>query len=332
SQTLRPLTIRQLLSASQPIPDQPFRLDGAELSQVTFVARILDVQEQSTNVTYKVEDGTGEAEVRWWLDGGEGDWMARRRAQLVANTYCRIVGHFRSFNNKKSLVAFSVRPVEDANEITYHNLAAISVHLYLTRGTPGVTGGAANTSDGLGSEMDMGIYGGLGGGMGMGGGIGGMGSTGVGGSIGVGGGAPQPQYAQPAQSVDIRGDFTPIQQAILRAAKRSTTSEGVNIYTVANACRTFATEQDVRNAVEFLIGEGHLYSTIDDNHFKVSYAFQLPFITNLNNEQNSTLVPSTKHYVLVTELYEIAITLDCLSISYGFAGKITPLQSPNPIR
>lgn len=71
--TLRPVTIRQILNAEQPHPDADFTLDGAELGQLTFVAVVRNVSRNATNVAYSVEDGTGQIEVRQWLDSSSDD-------------------------------------------------------------------------------------------------------------------------------------------------------------------------------------------------------------------------------------------------------------------
>ena len=44
--------------------------------------------------------------------------------------------------------------------------------------------------------------------------------------------------------------------------------EGVKIDVVAQQLNGRFTEAQVREAVEHLVNEGHLYSTIDDDHFK----------------------------------------------------------------
>jgi hypothetical protein len=48
--------------------------------------------------------------------------------------YVRVVGHLRSFANKRSVVAFRIQPITDSNEITYHYLETLYVHLGNTRG------------------------------------------------------------------------------------------------------------------------------------------------------------------------------------------------------
>ena len=71
--TLRPVTIRQLINAEQPHPDAEFIVDGAELGQLTFVAVVRNISRNATNIAYSVEDGTGQIEVRQWLDSSSDD-------------------------------------------------------------------------------------------------------------------------------------------------------------------------------------------------------------------------------------------------------------------
>lgn len=71
--TLRPVTIRQILNAEHPHPDAEFTLDGAELGQLTFVAVVRNISKNATNVAYSVEDGTGQIEVRQWLESSGDD-------------------------------------------------------------------------------------------------------------------------------------------------------------------------------------------------------------------------------------------------------------------
>ena len=66
--SLRPVTIKQLLDAEQPHPDADFKIDGSEVGHITFVGVVRNVVVQSTNITYRVEDGTGAIDVKQWLD------------------------------------------------------------------------------------------------------------------------------------------------------------------------------------------------------------------------------------------------------------------------
>lgn len=47
--------------------------------------------------------------------------------------YVRVVGNPRVFQGSKSMLAFTVRPVTDHNEISFHMLEVIAAHLYHTK-------------------------------------------------------------------------------------------------------------------------------------------------------------------------------------------------------
>jgi hypothetical protein len=79
---LTPVTVKQILHASQAHPDAPFQIDGSELSQVTFIGFILQMQEQSTNINYQIADGTGCIDVRMWIDDKDTDYSAQKRSSL----------------------------------------------------------------------------------------------------------------------------------------------------------------------------------------------------------------------------------------------------------
>ncbi|KAA8570758.1 hypothetical protein EYC84_000153 [Monilinia fructicola] len=66
--TLRPVTIKQILDAVQPHPDADFKIDGSEVTQLSFVGQVHSISTQTTNNTYKVDDGTGLIEVKQWID------------------------------------------------------------------------------------------------------------------------------------------------------------------------------------------------------------------------------------------------------------------------
>ncbi|KAL9026126.1 MAG: hypothetical protein Q9196_005161 [Gyalolechia fulgens] len=143
--TLRPCTIKQVLDASQPHPDADFKIDDIEVQQLTFVGQIRNISTQTTNITYKLDDGTGTVEVKQWIDAeattslGVGD--NKPPPQLVEGGWARVWGRLKAFNNRRHVGAHVIRPVADKMEITYHLLEATYVHLYFTRG-PLVPGGA----------------------------------------------------------------------------------------------------------------------------------------------------------------------------------------------
>ncbi|KAL9118587.1 MAG: hypothetical protein Q9187_004865 [Circinaria calcarea] len=138
--TLRPVTIRQVLNAYQPHPDAEFKLDDVEITQVTFVGQIRNISTQTTNITYKMDDGTGIIEVKQWIDSDATTSLSNpsdaSKAKLETDGWARVWGRLKSFSNKRHVGAHVIRPVTDKNEINYHLLEATYVHLYFTRGPP----------------------------------------------------------------------------------------------------------------------------------------------------------------------------------------------------
>ncbi|KAH7130630.1 replication protein-like protein A 32 kDa subunit [Dendryphion nanum] len=156
---LRPVTIKQIIDA-QPT-GQEFKVDNANLSQITFVGQIRNIAKQTTNITYKIDDGTGAVEVKQWVDAEAPEQTYE--SKLIENAYCRVWGKLKSFNDRKHVSAIIIRPVEDFNEVSYHLLEATVTHLQLTRGPPGGDGdGAAGGNTGGSAQQGAGTgsYGG----------------------------------------------------------------------------------------------------------------------------------------------------------------------------
>jgi replication factor A2 len=154
--------VKQALDAHQPHPDADFKIDGDTISQITFVGQIRSMATQTTNITYKVDDGTGIIEVKQWVDGeaanpDDMDTFDPQKPKLVENGYCRVWGRMKAFNGKRHVGAHVIRPITDFNEVNYHLLEATAIHLYFTRGPPAAPGqnGQANGT-GNGSATNAG--------------------------------------------------------------------------------------------------------------------------------------------------------------------------------
>ncbi|PYI11806.1 replication protein A, subunit RPA32 [Aspergillus sclerotiicarbonarius CBS 121057] len=164
--TLRPITIKQALDAMQPYPEAPYQIDSAEVASVTFIGQVRNISSQSTNVTYKLDDGTGEIEAKQWIDSMTADSMdtddpnnstSNNKNQVELNGYARVFGKLKSFGNKRFVGAHCVRPVKDINELHCHLLEASAVHLFFTRGPSNAQSGAGAEGGGMkGGDSTMG--------------------------------------------------------------------------------------------------------------------------------------------------------------------------------
>ena len=106
AQHIVPCTISQLLSAT--LVDEIFRIGNVEISRVTIVGIIRNAEKAATNIVYKIDDMTTvPVDVRQWVDT---DDASSKNTVVPPETYVKVAGHLRSFQNKKSLVAFKIMP------------------------------------------------------------------------------------------------------------------------------------------------------------------------------------------------------------------------------
>jgi replication factor A2 len=129
------------------------------VQQLTFVGQIRNISTQTTNTTYRLDDGTGSIEVKQWIDSDAAETNPTK-AKLVEGAYCRAWGKLKVFNDRRSVSSQIIRPIEDMNEISYHLLEATAVHLYFTRGPPGgASAGAPGAAAGAGQQAVGGNFG-----------------------------------------------------------------------------------------------------------------------------------------------------------------------------
>ncbi|KAH6856544.1 hypothetical protein B0I37DRAFT_412462 [Chaetomium sp. MPI-CAGE-AT-0009] len=156
--SLRPVTIKQLVDCKEPYPGSELAVDGLPTTQVTLVGQVRSVAPQTVNTTYRIDDGTGIIEVKKWIDADNPE----AAQPLAQDTYVRVFGQLKSFNGKRHVGAHFIRPIQDFNEVNYHLLEAVYVHLQLTKGAGG-QGAGGNGVDADGDSMFVdGGYGGAG--------------------------------------------------------------------------------------------------------------------------------------------------------------------------
>ncbi|XP_008275611.1 replication protein A 32 kDa subunit [Stegastes partitus] len=228
-----PCTVSQLMSASQ--ADEAFRVGDVEVTQVTIVGIIRSTDKSMTNIQYKVDDMTGAPmDVKQWVDTED---PGVDSSVLPPGTYVKVSGNLRSFQNHRSVVAFSVRPLEDMNEITSHMLEVVQAHMVL---------GKPQTMPGAGGGMSSSIVP--------------MSRPAMGGQGGMGGG-----YAGGNDMAN--NGLNPNQNQVLRLIRGCPDAQGISIQDIKQRLNGISLAV-IKQAVEFLSNEGHIFSTIDEDHYK----------------------------------------------------------------
>ncbi|XP_010525055.1 PREDICTED: replication protein A 32 kDa subunit B [Tarenaya hassleriana] len=124
--TLLPLTLKQLNSISTN-GESNFFIDGVEINTVAIVGRVCSMENRITQVDFVIDDGTGRVEcVRWVHERQDTDEIEA----VSLGMYVRVHGHLKSFQGKRSLNIFSIRPVTDFNEVVHHFIECMYVHMY----------------------------------------------------------------------------------------------------------------------------------------------------------------------------------------------------------
>jgi len=231
-QTLQPVTIHMIQSAQSDANDDGLQLpDGRKLHHVKIVAAVRTFENFSTNCVYGVEDGTGLIEVKQWLDDVS-DCRAiqeLRAACSKENIYLACTGQIKDYDGKKMITADSVRPIANGNELTYHMLEVVYEAEKSKR---------QNSYVQPAPVMQQGV--------------------------GFSGNAGAPIQQQ--SSVGGGG----VRDADLTFVKTDgeKTDEGASVQDCINRFQSSFSEAEIRKAFDDIAGEGHIYSTVDENYYK----------------------------------------------------------------
>lgn len=235
AQNIMPVTARQVLSC----PDDGFKIGSLDVYLVTLVGIVRAVETTSVKITYTLEDNTGCIEGVHWIDGQDESGQAAH-PQVVENTYCRLSGTIRSQGEKRYIMAFNIQQIEDFNEVTTHFLE-VALFFKKAEALSGMGGGGVQDSNMNSTAFN---------GNGM--------SNNLSNSL---------MTSSVGQSAPING-LTNVQSKALEAIKSCNVENGLYSEDLVEQLRGVASKHDVMNAVEFLCGEGHVYTTIDDYHFR----------------------------------------------------------------
>ena len=234
-QTLTPVTIKQLQAAEKGVGDDDgYKIDNAEIHSVRVVACVQTDEVRETKATYNIEDGTGSVEVTFWLNDAqdEDSWARQKLAKMTPGAYVVVHGIIKEYDGRLTISAYDMRPVEDFNQVPPHYLAAIYVHAKRV-GKIQVSSGAAPAAK---RDSMAGFH-------------------------------PTTHGQSAAGGAEGADGMTSLQKRVLDYyTENGTGDEGCNTDSVAASLGLDLGQ--VKAAVEFLSSEGHLYSTIDEDHHK----------------------------------------------------------------
>ncbi|KAG7164614.1 Replication protein A 32 kDa subunit-like, partial [Homarus americanus] len=203
-----------------------------QIEKISVVGLIRDVEVSSVSRTYTIDDTTAVMNVIQWEDLGMCD-------PLMEMTYCQLVGTLRTQQGKRNLIVLSIRPLTDINYITKHILEVIHFPLMIkqveTLNDANARKNAESNSKGIMSNSLVG-------------------ASGLG---GVSGGSFS----------GLQG-LTGQQNMVLQFISNSQDEAGPSRSDIYTLLKGKIGNQQVDKMLDFLSNEGHIYTTIDDDHFK----------------------------------------------------------------
>lgn len=236
------LTVKQLQTAPLAADPKFCEVDGRQANTVQLVGQIRSVNRQSTSTSFVIDDSTGTIEAkRWGTDPNE---------NFQQNQYVRVVGRVNIHKGNRSINAFKVFPITDFNEVTCHFLQVIDAHIYASKlgGQPAQAGGTATGYQKLANTAAQ--------------------AAATPQNFTMGAGSTPMDTAM--GTVDDGSGLDANHQRILAAIKEFDLGggEGVHIDKVISKLQPSGmAANSVKEAINFLCDEGHLYSTTDEEHF-----------------------------------------------------------------
>lgn len=237
TQRLLPLTVKQIAQSYESSSDKSnFTVDGVDVSSITLVGMVLNKAERTTDITFSVDDGTGVISCQRWLNEAID---LKEMEPIRDGVYVRLHGNLKGFQGKKHFLVFSARPVTNFNDIAYHFIECMYVHVYNTK-LQKLQGGTQTqpqrASSGIGTNGSMGS---------------------------------QVPFSSPFTGSYGSDAINGLDQKVLEILHQPgvmAQEKGVHVNELAQQLRV--PNSRIMESIRSLEGEGIVYATVDDFHFK----------------------------------------------------------------
>ena len=205
------------------------RVEGADVGMVVLVGVIRQVKAEATKTVYALEDANATVECIHWTDEQK---QRPEGGDVSEGEIARVIGSVRTNGDKKTVMVFRISAVDDAKDAEAHKLEVEHAKLMIRRARDKEN--AATFGNG-GGELANSM---------------------------MGGGA----VAATSSSTSSYGNAK--QDAVYQLVRGCEREEGIGKDEIVNALVGKISSSEVNSALDFLSGEGHIYSTIDDDHYK----------------------------------------------------------------
>lgn len=211
-----------------PESDENLKIGSLSANIVILIGLVRSVDVLPTKVTYVIDDYTGPG-IEVQMWIGENDEQNKKVNVVHENTYARVTGAIRSMKGKRHILGFNVQPVKDFNEISMHMAEVVHTAMAVA-----VMDKQSSTGGGFNSTSIM---------------------------------TPGMTASTDTFSSNDSRKLTRPQQLVKQAIINCKNEEGIDVMEIYNNLKSL-NRQSIQEALEFLCNEGHIYSTIDEDHYK----------------------------------------------------------------
>ncbi|KAH1014605.1 hypothetical protein HUJ05_012454 [Dendroctonus ponderosae] len=197
--------------------------------KVSLVGILLEFDVQSTKASYTIQDHTGSIKAIFWLEGENGDEACKMPA-VKEGGYVKVYGTIRNQEGEKALMVLKMFPIDDCNIILTHLMEVIDTRLQAEVMSKNTAEQIKQNNPGASLANSMTMF---------------------------------------DENVVDNGQHN-LSGIQLKVYKFLQSVQGQAGPDRASILAHFPSNQrkDANEALEFLVNEGHAYSTIDNDHFK----------------------------------------------------------------
>lgn len=232
-----PLTVKQISDAYNSRDDKTsLTVDGVDVTHVRLMGLVTNKMEKATNLTFTLDDGTGRVNViRWVNDTADANEIA-----IIQNgIYVIVIGNLKGLQEKMQVTAFSIRALIDYNEIPLHFIHCIQIH-------------AAHSGNKVGTSVQL------------------PGNSFNSNTVVKGVRENQsPAFNQSTvagSKNDPEADIYKLVLDVFEEPASLASEHGLHVDAVVT--KLGIPHKKIKEAIDYHVDVGHIYSTIDDYHFK----------------------------------------------------------------
>ncbi|KAJ0178675.1 hypothetical protein K1T71_005450 [Dendrolimus kikuchii] len=214
--------------------DDGVKIWGTEIQIVMLVARIKNIRMQSTKITYTIQDITGTMTAILWLDQESIDEDDKSTPKVKVNEYVQICGNIKTNKGSKVIMIFKIAPITDVNAITFHYLQCIHNKVKMEADSKKQKPAASAT--------------------------------------GFNSGLPANSMVGMNETTSVNG-LNARQMMVFNLIGACKLEQGISKQDMFTSLKDRMSEKEFENILEWMCGEGHIYSTIDEEHFRATDAF-----------------------------------------------------------